>query len=184
VPVGEDQTQHLELTRTLARRFNDQFGGTFKVPEAYIPKVGARIMGLDDPAAKMSKSSAAPYHALKLLDDAKTVETKIKKAVTDSGSDIRHGEDKPAVTNLLTIFSLVSGQSIAALEKQYNGKGYADFKRDLAAAVNAFLAPIQKMYKDISDEEVLSVLHDGAEKANLAAEKTMKTVRERIGFVQ
>ncbi|HBF67164.1 MAG: Tryptophan-tRNA ligase [Candidatus Magasanikbacteria bacterium GW2011_GWA2_46_17] len=183
VPVGEDQTQHLELTRILARRFNEQFGITFKAPEGYFPKHGARIMGLDNPQAKMSKSSTVPGHAIALLDDAKAVEKKIKRAVTDSGSEIKSGADKPALTNLLTIFSAVTGRAIAALEKEYKGAGYSAFKIDLADTVNAFLKPLQEKYHSLSDKKITSVLEEGARAAHAVAAKTLTDVRKKVGLI-
>ena len=183
VPVGEDQTQHLELTRILARRFNEQFGITFKAPEGYFPKHGARIMGLDNPQAKMSKSSTVPGHAIALLDDAKAVEKKIKRAVTDSGSEIKSGADKPALTNLLTIFSAVTGRAIAALEKEYKGAGYSAFKTDLADTVNAFLKPLQEKYHSLSDKKITSVLEKGARAAHAVAAKTLTDVRKKVGLI-
>jgi len=183
VPVGEDQTQHLELTRILARRFNEQFGITFKAPEGYFPKHGARIMGLDNPQAKMSKSSTVPGHAIALLDDAKAVEKKIKRAVTDSGSEIKSGADKPALTNLLTIFSAVTGRAIAALEKEYKGAGYSAFKTDLADTVNAFLKPLQEKYHSHSDKKITSVLEEGARAAHAVAAKTLTDVRKKVGLI-
>ncbi|MCL6637650.1 MAG: tryptophan--tRNA ligase, partial [Alicyclobacillus sp.] len=140
VPVGEDQKQHLELTRDLADRFNRRYGPTFTVPEPYIPEVGGRIMSLEDPAKKMSKSDANPNAYIAMLDDADTIRRKVLRAVTDSGREIRYDpQEKPAISNLLTIFALCSGQSLAEVEAAYAGKGYGEFKKDLAEVVVAAL---------------------------------------------
>lgn len=184
VPVGEDQKQHVELARDLAQRFNKQFGQTFTVPVPKIRQAGARIMGLDDPTKKMSKSAASPKNYISLMDDEKTVEKKIKSAVTDSGSAIKSGQDRPALTNLLTIFSLVTGKSVSDLEKEYQGKGYAEFKSDLAAAVNQFLKPLQEqIQKNLkAEKELIRTLEDGAKKAEILAEQKMQQVRKKVGI--
>ena len=183
VPVGEDQKQHVELARNLAERFNKQFGETFVVPEPVIRKQGARLMGLDDPAKKMSKSAPSPKNFISLMDDAKTVEKKIKSAVTDSGAEIKSGPDRPALTNLLTICSLLNRQSIKNLEKKYQGQGYATFKADLATEINLFLAPLQtKIEQYLRDEKALiKILEAGAKKAEFLAEQKMQEVRQKIG---
>lgn len=183
VPVGEDQVQHVELTRTLARRFNDRFGETLVVPEPRVMKEGARIMGLDDPAKKMSKSAASAYNYIALSDDPELARKKIMKAVTDSGSAIAYQDDKPALRNLINIYSLLNGKSAEEIVSMYEGKGYADFKRDLAEVVSVFLAEFQAKLAAISDEEALRVLHAGAEKARAVAKEKMRTVRERVGFL-
>lgn len=183
VPVGEDQCQHVELARTIAQRFNHQFGQTLTEPRALLQKQGARIMGLDDPAKKMSKSAASPFNYIALTDDVKTVEKKIAKAVTDSGKEVISGSDKPALTNLLTIYSLLTGQSIPALEKKFQGRGYADFKKSLAKTIIDFLTPLQKKNKALDDEKVRQILEDGRLKAKKLAEKKMKEVREKIGLL-
>ncbi len=183
VPTGADQKQHVELARDLALRFNKTFGETFTVPEPLIRKEGARIMGLDDPAKKMSKSAKSPKNYISLLDDPATVEKKIKAAVTDSGGEVKAGADRPALTNLLTIFSLVSGKTVKELEAAYDGKGYGAFKADLAGAVNAWLDPIQDTITYLlEDERVLTgFLRDGAAKARTRAEAKMQDVRRKIG---
>lgn len=183
VPVGDDQVQHVELTRTLARRFNDRFGETLIVPESRVMKEGARIMGLDDPTRKMSKSAASAYNYIALSDDPETARKKIMKAVTDSGSEIAYQDDKPALKNLINIYSLLGGNSTDGIVAMYAGKGYADFKRDLAEIVASFLADFQKRFAAISDEEAMNVLRTGAEKARAVASVKMKEVRERVGFL-
>lgn len=184
VPVGEDQKQHVELTRDLAQRFNSRFGETFVVPEPLIQREGARIMGLDDPTKKMSKSAASEYNYIALSDDADTIRKKIKKAVTDSGSEIVYADDKPALKNLVNIYTLLSGKKVDEVEAMYVGKGYGDFKADLAEVVVNFLVPFQERLAAISDDEVLAVLRAGAEKARAIAEKKVAAVYEKVGFVR
>ena len=183
VPVGEDQIQHVELTRTLGQRFNNQFGETFIIPEPHITKEGMRIMGLDDPAKKMSKSAASEYNWIGITDDADTIRKKIKKAVTDSGSEIKYQDDKPALKNLINIYSGFSNKSPKEIEKMYAGKGYGDFKNDLAEVIINGLKPIQEKMKDLSDKEVLKILEDGADKVRPIAEKKMEEVKKKIGFI-
>jgi tryptophanyl-tRNA synthetase len=184
VPVGDDQRQHLELMRDIAERFNRNFGDTFPVPEAYIPAEGARIMALDDPTMKMDKSSERPNNLVWMNDSPDVVKRKIAKAVTDSGTEIRTGEDKPALTNLLTIYSAVSGRPTSEIESEYQGKGYAAFKAGLTDALNSFLGPFRSRYDDIlqSGAELDRILDSGAERARAVASETMKLVRERVGF--
>lgn len=184
VPVGEDQKQHVELTRDLAQRFNNRFGETFVLPEPLITKEGARIMGLDDPTRKMSKSAASEYNYIALTDDADTVRKKIKKAVTDSGSEIVYSDEKPALRNLINIYTLLSGKSTQEIEAMYQGKGYGDFKSDLAEVVVNFLVPFQERLTAISDEEALRILRAGAEKARALSEQKIKAVYEKVGFVR
>src|SRR6267142_6088640 len=164
VPVGEDQKQHLELTRDLAIRFNRDFGETFRVPDAFIPKVGARIMSLSDPMKKMSKSDDDPNGCVMLLDDADTVQRKIKRAVTDSGTEIRFDESRPAITNLLTIYHLITGQQPHEVEEHFAGKGYAQLKGQLADVTVEFLRPIQERVSEITDEKLDDILNQGREK--------------------
>lgn len=183
VPVGDDQLQHVELTRTLARRFNDRLGDTFRVPEARIMKEGARIMGLDDPTKKMSKSATSGYNAIALTDDAETVRKKIKKAVTDSGSEIVYADDKPALRNLINIYTLLAGIPIADIEKKYEGRGYGDFKADLAEVVVEFLTPFQERMNGYSDEETLRILRDGADRVRPIASAKLAEAKDRIGFI-
>ncbi len=183
VPVGEDQKQHIELTRDLAQRFNSRFGETFVVPEPLITKEGARIMGLDDPSKKMSKSAASEYNYIALADDADTVRRKIKKAVTDSGSEIVYSDDKPALKNLINIYTLLSGKSTSEIEAMYVGRGYGDFKTDLAEVVVNFLAPFQERMNGISDEEALAILKAGAEKVQSLARAKVRQVYDKVGLI-
>lgn len=185
VPVGEDQLQHLELTRTLARRFNAEYGETFAVPQPLVQKIGARIMGLDDPLAKMSKSAASAYNYISLTDDADTIRKKISKAVTDSGTAISYDAvERPAISNLLTIFHHATGRPIKDIEAEFAGKGYGEFKKALAEAVVAMLVPVQKKYHEFRDDplELMKVLDAGRDAAMKMAEKKMKVVRERVGL--
>ncbi len=182
VPVGQDQKQHLELTRDVAERFNRDFGETFKVPDAFIPKVGAKIMALDDPSKKMSKSDENANGRISLMDDPDTVRRKFKRAVTDSGTDVRFDVTRPAVTNLLSIFQLLTGQTPEEIEAHFAGKGYAQLKSDLAEAAVEFLRPFQERVRDIGDEELSRILRGGAEKARAIADVTMREVKERIGI--
>ncbi|XLQ19917.1 MAG: tryptophan--tRNA ligase [Candidatus Moraniibacteriota bacterium] len=183
VPVGEDQVQHVELARTLARRFNKKFGNTFMVPQPVLSEEGKRIMGLDDPSKKMSKSATSEYNYITLMDDADVVRKKIKKAVTDSGSEIIYSDDKPALQNLINIYSLLSNKKTEEIEQKYQGKGYGDFKNELAEVIIEFLEPFQQKVNNISDEAIKEILSRGAKKANEQAEQKMKDVKEKIGFV-
>ena len=183
VPVGEDQLQHIELARTLARRFNERFGETFRVPEGKITREGARIMALDDPTKKMSKSASSEYNFIALTDDADAVRRKIRKAVTDSGSEIMYRDDKPALRNLLNIYALFSDRTPQEVAASYVGKGYGDFKTDLAEVIIGFLVPFQERLARITDEEVLAVLRGGAEKVRPLALAKMRLVRDRVGFI-
>ncbi|MCZ0755968.1 tryptophan--tRNA ligase [Anoxybacillus sp. J5B_2022] len=184
VPVGEDQKQHIELTRDLAERFNKRYGEIFTIPEARIPKVGARIMSLADPTKKMSKSDPNPKSFITLLDDAKTIEKKIKSAVTDSEGTIRYDKDnKPGVTNLLNIYSILANKSIEQLEQEYAGKGYGQFKADLAQVIIDTLTPIQEKYYHLMESATLDqVLDEGAEKANKVASKMLKKMENAMGL--
>jgi len=183
VPVGEDQVQHVELTRTLGKRFNSRFGETFVIPEPLINKGVMRIMGLDDPFKKMGKSESSEYNYIALTDDADTIRKKIKKAVTDSGSEIKYDDSKPALKNLINIYAGFSDKSPKEIEKMYADKGYGDFKSDLAEVVVASLKPIQEKMQTLSDEEVLKILEDGAEKVRKIAENKMEEVKKKVGFV-
>lgn len=183
VPVGEDQKQHVELTRDLAERFNKLYGKVFTVPEPMISKSGARIMGLDDPTKKMSKSSASAYNYISLLDNVDTVKKKIKKAVTDSGAEVKDGAARPALDNLLTIYSLFSGKSVSTLEKEYAGKGYGDFKDGLADALNAFLEEFQEKFHSIKESDIRDILSDGAARASARAAFKMTQMKEAIGLI-
>jgi tryptophanyl-tRNA synthetase len=182
VPVGEDQKQHLELTRDLAIRFNRDYGDTFRVPDPFIPKVGARIMSLSDPMKKMSKSDDDPNGCVMLLDDADAVQRKIKRAVTDSGTEIRFDESRPAITNLLTIYHLITSLEPHEVEEHFAGKGYAQLKGQLADATVEFLRPIQQRVGEITDEKLDEILNQGREKAGKIASATLKDVFEKVGL--
>ncbi|MGH8837188.1 MAG: tryptophan--tRNA ligase [Actinomycetes bacterium] len=186
VPVGEDQRQHLELTRDLANRFNNRYGSTFPVPEPHIIRATAKILDLQDPTAKMSKSTSAPGGIIDLLDDPAVSAKKIKSAVTDTEREIRFDEErKPGVSNLLTIYSALSGRGLAELEASYAGHGYGDLKKDLADVVVEFVRPFQERAQGyLADQEGLdAILAAGAEKARLVAAETLATVYDRVGFV-
>lgn len=184
VPVGEDQKQHLELTRDLAERFNNRYNNIFTVPEVRIPKVGARIMSLQEPTKKMSKSDANQRAFITLLDEPNQIEKKIKSAVTDSEGIIKYDkENKPGVSNLLSIYSILENKSIAEIEQKYEGKGYGDFKADLAGVVINALAPVQERYKELLDSKELDdILDAGAEKASKKANKMLKKMENAMGL--
>ncbi len=182
VPVGQDQKQHLELTRDIAERFNRDFGETFVIPEPYIPPVGAKIMSLKDPSRKMSKSDDNLNASIFLLDDADTITRKIKKAVTDSGTEITFDESRPAITNLLTIYQLMSGKSAKDCETHFEGKGYGDFKRELAEVVVEYMKPFQEKVNEFDDAELGEILKSGAEKATEVASVTLKNVYTKMGI--
>lgn len=184
VPVGEDQKQHLELTRDLAERFNKKYNDIFTIPEVRIPKVGARIMSLQEPTKKMSKSDPNQKAFISLLDEPKVIEKKIKSAVTDSEGIVRFDpENKPGVSNLLSIYSIFSGKTAAELEAQYEGKGYGDFKGELAQVVIRELEPIQQRYHSLMESSELDeILDRGAEKANFTAGKMLKKMEKAMGL--
>ncbi len=187
VPVGEDQRQHLELSRDLAMRFNHRYGETFTVPSAYILSGVAKITDLQEPSAKMSKSSSSPAGIIDVLDEPGVIRKKIARAVTDTGSEIRADEaDKPGVTNLLRIFSALSGEDIPALEARYAGAGYGTFKKDLAEVVVDALAPIrERTEKILADEGGLDrMLAHGTARARPVAEQTMVAAKDRVGFLR
>lgn len=183
VPVGEDQLQHVEIARTLARRFNTTFGETFIIPEPFVVKEGMRIMGLDDPKKKMSKSASSEYNYIALTDDPEKIREKIKKAVTDSGKNIEYSDNRPAIKNLINIYSLLDNVKPKEIEKIYKNKGYADFKKDLAEIVIGFLESFQEKYNSLEDRDVLRVLEEGAEKVRVLAKKKMGEVKEKIGLL-
>ncbi|GAA8507066.1 tryptophan--tRNA ligase [Helicobacter pylori] len=183
VPVGEDQKQHLELTRNIAEKFNRDFGNCFKVPEPLIAKVGARVMGLDDPKVKMSKSHKGANHAIFLLDEPDIIVKKIKKAATDSIGVIAFDEKREGVFNLLNIHMLLSDESPEKIEERFKNKGYGDFKKELAEVVIQSLKPIQERYREISDDEVKAVLNCGAEKARPLARATYQKAKELMGLI-
>ncbi len=184
VPVGEDQTQHLELTRDVATRFNARYGDTFVLPKADIKETGARIMSLEDPTKKMSKSDASPNAAIALTDTPDVIRRKIRRAVTDSGSEVVAGPDKPALTNLLTIYSLFEGEPIPEIERRYAGKGYGAFKQDLAEVVVAGIEPIQRRLTELEADPSFAreALAAGAERARTRAARKMAVVRDRMGL--
>lgn len=186
VPVGEDQSQHVELTRSLAKRFNNRFGEVFKVPELLVQKETSRIMGLDDPSKKMSKSATSANNYIALLDSPDEIRRKIKIAVTDSGKDIRYDEEeKPAVSNLIRIFSAFSGQSNQEIKDVYAEKSYANFKQDLGELLVQKLTPFQDRYHKLEKDkqQVLNILHTGAGRANEIANTTLRAAQEKIGFI-
>ncbi|HKP80695.1 MAG TPA: tryptophan--tRNA ligase [Pyrinomonadaceae bacterium] len=182
VPVGDDQRQHLELTRDLAIRFNRDYGETFKVPDGYIPKVGARIMSLSDPSKKMSKSDDDPNGCVLLMDDADTVQKKFKRAVTDSGTEIRFNESRPAINNLLEIYHLITGKSTNEVEDHFAGKGYAQLKGDLADVTIEFLRPIQQRVREITEDRLDAILDQGRDKAKQVASQTLKRAFQLSGL--
>lgn len=184
VPVGEDQKQHVELARDAAQRFNSLFGETFVVPRPLIADTGARIMGLDDPTKKMSKSEAASGHAINLLDTPDMIRSKIMKATTDSLREIRFDEGRPGIFNLLTIYQTFTGEDSAEIENRFEGKGYGDFKKALAGVVVDGLDPLQKRYRELTADptHIDSILLAGAAKARPLAEKTLTKVSQKIGL--
>jgi tryptophanyl-tRNA synthetase len=186
VPVGNDQKQHLELTRDLAIRFNNLYGEIFVIPEPYIPPHGGRIMGLQDPTKKMSKSDENEGNYIALLDKPEVIRKKMQRAVTDSGSEIRHDPEKPGVSNLLTIYSALSGESIPELEQKYANQGYGVFKKEIAEHLIDFLAPIQEKFFLLRNdaEKMHKVLRHGAVRANKKSQETVEKVRDAIGLIQ
>ncbi|MEK3720480.1 tryptophan--tRNA ligase [Paenibacillus sp. FSL H8-0034] len=185
VPVGDDQKQHLELTRDLAQRFNQRYGDTFTIPEPYIPQVGARIMSLDDASKKMSKSSTNAGSFITLLDSPDVIRKKISRAVTDSGREVKFDpQAKPEVSNLISIYANCSDLTIAEIEALYEGQGYGPFKKELAERVVALLEPLQQRYRDIRESgELYDILRQGAERAAEQAEKNLRIAKERMGFL-
>lgn len=185
VPVGDDQTQHLELTRDLAHRFNQRYGDTFAIPKGYFPEVGARIMSLDDASKKMSKSSPNAGSYIAMLDAPDVIRKKISRAVTDSGREVKFDpQNKPEVSNLISIYAQCADKTIAEIEAQYEGQGYGPFKKDLAEAVVAALEPIQQRYAEIrSSGELYDILRQGKERAGAQAEQMLKRVKEKMGYV-
>ncbi len=185
VPVGADQKQHLELTRDLAQRFNSLYSETFKIPEPYIPKVGAKIMNLQNPTKKMSKSDENQSGVLFLVDEDNQIANKIKRAVTDSGAEIVFREDKPGISNLITLYHIATGKQIEEIENEFAGKGYGEFKKAVADAVVEFLRPFKVRYREIrANEEYLKlIIREGAEQARRVANKTLAKVYRKIGFV-
>ena len=184
VPVGEDQRQHLELARTLARRFNNLYGETFVVPEPRILETGARIMALDTPEQKMSKSAPTPAGYIALLDEPDVVRRKIRRSKTDSGSEVTASSDKPAITNLLSIYAAVTGRTVEEIEADYEGKGYGDFKRDLGEVVVERLTPIRERALELlgDPKELDEILARGADRAREIAAPTLREASVRMGL--
>jgi tryptophanyl-tRNA synthetase len=186
VPIGDDQRQHLELSRDVAERFNARFGETFKVPDGIYPEVGARIMDLQEPTKKMSTTGGTAQGTVLMLDPPGAIRKKFKSAVTDSGSEVRRAPDKPGVTNLIDIMTVATGEDAAAIEARYDGGGYGQFKSDVAEAVVAVLDPIRIRYEELRSDpaELQRLLADGADKARAASAPTLAQMYERMGFVR
>ena len=186
VPVGEDQRQHVELMREIARRFNERFGETLVEPELRVPGVGARIMDLQEPERKMSTTGGTPQGTVGLLDPPDAIRKKFRSAVTDSGREVQHSRDKPGISNLIEIMSVATGESIPTIEARYDGQGYGQFKADVGEAVVALIDPIRRRYEDLRSDpaELQRLLAVGAEKARRASEPTLHAMYERMGFVR
>jgi tryptophanyl-tRNA synthetase len=187
VPIGDDQRQHLELSRNIAERFNARFGDTFKVPEGVYPEEGARIKNLQEPERLMSTTRGAPAGVVRMIDPPDEIRKKFKTAVTDSGTEVRHApEEKPGVSNLIEIMAVATGSPISGIEAQFDGQGYGAFKEGVAEAVVELLAPIQERYNALrADEgELRRMLAQGADKAREASAPTLETMYERMGFVR
>jgi tryptophanyl-tRNA synthetase len=187
VPIGDDQRQHLELSRNVAERFNSRFGETFRLPEALIPEVGGRIMDLQEPTKKMSTTGGTPQGTVGVLDPPETIRKKFKTAVTDSGTDVRHApEEKPGISNLMEILAIVGGQELSEIEARYDGQGYGAFKDEVAEAVVAALDPIRLRYEELRGDaaELERLLALGADKARAASTPTLEQMYERMGFVR
>lgn len=184
VPVGNDQKQHIELTRDIAERINNKYGKTFVVPDGRFLKAGARIMSLDDPTSKMSKSAENPHSRISLLDDANKIKKSIMKSTTDSDGVVKFDlENKPGISNLLNIYSAFSGLDVKEIEAKYEGMGYGDFKKDLVSVATEAIAPIQEKYNEIRhSKELIDILNDGSDRANAIAKQTMKRVKEKFGL--
>jgi len=186
VPVGKDQKQHLEITRDIAARFNNLYSDTFVIPEPYIPESGAKIMDLQDPDKKMSKSSDNPNSFILIMDPPEVIRKKINRAVTDSLGEVKYSDEQMGVKNLMTILSVLSGISISEIEQKYKGLGYAQFKKDVAEAIVSEFEPIQKKVKQLLGDKTYlqSIYKYGAEKANYVANKTLRKMQKKIGFIQ
>lgn len=185
VPVGSDQKQHLELSRDIAERFNNAYSPTFKIPDPYIAKEGARIMDLQEPNKKMSKSSDNPNSYIFIMDPPDVIRKKISRAVTDSLGVVKYSDEQPGVKNLMTILSVIKGKSIEEIEKDYEGQGYAQFKKDVAEAIVEELEPVQNKVKELTTnkEYLESIYRKGSEKANYVATKTLRKMQKKIGFI-
>jgi tryptophanyl-tRNA synthetase len=186
VPIGDDQRQHLEITRDIAARFNQRFGETFRLPDGKYPEVGARVMDLQEPENKMSTTGGTAMGTVLMADPPDVIRKKVKSAVTDSGRDVRRAPDKPGVANLIEIMSVASGEPPEAIEDRYDGQGYGQFKTDVAEAVVAFLEPVRLRYEEFSRDpgELERLLAVGAEKARAASAPTLEAMYERMGFVR
>jgi tryptophanyl-tRNA synthetase len=185
VPVGEDQKQHLELARDLAQRFNTKYSDTFKVPDPYIPKFGARIMSLQEPTKKMSKSDENENAYILITDSADVIKNKLKRAVTDSLGTVKYNDDQPGIKNLMTIYSKFSGDSIEQIEQRYEGQGYGKFKQDTAEVIAEGLRPVREKYEELlNNKDYLEKIYmEGANKAEAAARKTLRKVYKKVGFI-
>lgn len=185
VPVGEDQKQHVEITRDIAQRFNNLYGPTFRLPEPFIPKVGARIMSLTDPSSKMSKSDEDPQGSVYLLDTPETIMRKFKRAVTDSDAEVAFREGKTGINNLMTIYSGVTGKTMEEITNEFAGKGYGEFKTAVGEAVVETLQPIQQRYRELMDEKgaLAAIYGEGAKEASRLARRTLDKVYRKVGFV-
>lgn len=186
VPVGDDQKQHLELTRNLAQRFNHHYSDTFVIPEPYIPEIGARIMSLQEPTSKMSKSDPNQNAVIFLTDDNDTIIKKIKRSVTDSGSEVVKGEGKDGIENLITLLSVSTGKTEKEIIAEYEGEGYGKFKSDVAEAVASYIEPIREEFKRYREDKdlLINILKKGDEQANNVARKTLSKVYKKVGFLQ
>ena len=187
VPIGDDQRQHLELSRDIAQRFNSRYGETFVVPEGVFPKTGGRVMNLQEPDVKMSKSRGAESGTVLMLDPPETIRKKVKSAVTDSGSDVKYDPaGKPGISNLIELMTVVTGESIQDVESRYDGSGYGQFKGDVADALVELLEPIQVRYRELRSDpaELRRLLEMGAEKARASSAPTLSLMYERLGFAR
>ena len=186
VPIGDDQRQHLELARDIAERFNTRFGQTFVLPEGVYPEIGARIMDLQDPSGKMGKTGSSDLGTVRLLDEPNVIRKKFRSAVTDSGREVRRGDDKPGVTNLIDILSVATGKAPDQIEAEYGDAGYGQFKTDVGEAVVALVEPIQERYRELRSDpaELLRLLAVGADKARAASEPTLEAMYVNMGFVR
>lgn len=184
VPVGKDQLQHLEITRDIAQRFNAIYGDVFTIPEPYLGKAGAKIMSLQDPTKKMSKSDENPNASIYLMDDKDTIIRKFKRAVTDSEACVRYNENQPGIMNLMDIYSACTGKTSGEIEKEFDGKGYGDFKLAVGEAVADILTPIQTRFDELSKDKAYidSIIKENADKANYYATKTLRKVQKKVGF--
>ena len=185
VPVGVDQKQHLEITRDIATRFNGIYGNTFTLPEPYIPKMGAKIMSLADPTKKMSKSDENPNGFITILDEPDAIIRKFKRAVTDSDACVRYADGKDGINNLMTIYSIITGKTLEEIEREFDGKGYGDFKLAVGEVVSDHLKPVREEHKRLmADKAYLQQIYtEGAEKAGRIANRTLSKVYRKVGFV-